>query len=423
MKDIDRQIFDTAFALWGESSQRTATRERLKRFTYGDQWSDVVRHPDGRYITESDWILSTGRRPITNNLIRRLIKVIVGRYRDMAVNSGWYDDAPGSDAARLSLEEMDSRLLEEFLISGMAIQRVADDCPFSGGAGNVVNVVPDRFFCNDFRDPRGWDIEVAGMLHDMSPAEILMRFGRDNPDAKRRLGELIGAESVYPPGASATSAGFYTPARGRIRIIEVWTHEYNGRGNLKWRCRWYSASGTLLDSYVSPWKHGSHPFAVKFYPLTDGEIHSFVEDIVDQQKYINRIIVMIDRIMATTAKGVLLFPTYKDLTERERQNVVNQWSKPDGVIFLPDRQMEMPRQVGGMSGDPGAYRLLETELRLFEQTSGVGAAILGTSNDSSGFKGAEHYQAQVENATIALADIFRTFRALIQERDTKLQKL
>lgn len=398
------------------------TRRRLKRYTYGDQWGDIVTDGDGRRVVESEWIKQSGRKPITNNLIRRLVKTIVGRYRETAVNSGWYDTRPESfDSLRL-LEELDSRLLEEFLISGMAIQRVADDNPLQGFKADVENVNPDSFFCNDFRDPRGNDIDCIGMLHDMSPAEIMMRFGHGDGALTESLARII-AKNRDMSIATAGDTRFFNGAKGRIRVIEVWTREYSGEDILRWKVRWFTGAGELLDSYESPWGHGCHPFVLKFYPLTDGEVHSFVEDVVDQQRYINRIIVLIDRILSVSAKGVLLFPLKQKPGSMSWEDVGRRWAAPDGVIPVNNANAAMPTQISGTSGDMSAYRLLEMELKLFDQTAGVGSALTGMSDNGNRAMGNEHYQAQVQNATIALADIFRTFRSHITGRNVRLKSL
>lgn len=422
MKDTtDRRIFETAYALWSSRSGILNTRQRLKRYTYGDQWGDTVVDGDGNRVIESEWIVSTGRRPLTNNLIRRLVKTIVGRYRDMAGRNSWYDTAPGSIDRTALLEELDSRLLEEFLISGMAIQRVADDNRTLGDGVTVVNVPPDRFFCNEFIDPRGYDIEFVGMLHDMSPAELVARFAGGNASHIRRLEQMYSraGDEVLPSAVRGT--GFYEAAYGRCRVVEVWTRQYDRTGKVKWTARWFTPKGELLDTYDSPWPHASHPFAIKFYPLTDGEIHSFVEDVVDQQRYINRLIVLIDRILAASAKGVLLFPEERRTDNMSWDEIAKRWAIPNGLIPIRDSDGEMPQQIESRAGDTGAYRLLEMELKLFDQTAGVGQALLGSS--SSGVNGVEHYQAQVENATIALADIFSTFRALVDYRDTLVKSI
>lgn len=421
MKNINQRVFDTCFELWVSRHKMLNLRERLKRYTYGDQWGDSILTPEGETISESEWIMRTGRRPLTNNLIRRLVKTIVGRYRDMAVRNSWYDPESAAGASGLLLEELDSRLLEEFVISGMAVQRVADDNPLNGLSADVTNVNPALFFCNDYRDPRGRDIETLGMLHDMSPAEAVMRFGKaGNGEFHENLDRLLDGDIGQRVPITSDTATFYTPLRGRIRIIEAWTREYGTSKGIEWRVRWFTPEGTMLASYTSPWGHRSHPFVVKHYPLTDGEVHSFVEDIVDQQKYINRIIVLIDRILATSSKGVLLFPTHQKPANQSWDQIAEQWGRPDGIIPITGKDEIVPRQIGGTTADASAYRLLEMELKLFDQTAGVGSALLGVSGANIGATGVDHYQAQVENATIALADIYRTFRSLIETRNRKL---
>ena len=77
---------------------------------------------------------------------------------------------------------------------------------------------------------------------------------------------------------------------------------------LRWHCVWIAPDGTVMAEYDSPWPHGRHPFAIKMYPLTDGEIHSFVEDVVDQQRIINRMITLMEKIMSVSAKGGAALP-------------------------------------------------------------------------------------------------------------------
>ncbi len=54
------------------------TALRLKRYTYGDQWSDPVRLPSGLTVSEGEAAGNGGERPMTNNLIRQLVKSVVG---------------------------------------------------------------------------------------------------------------------------------------------------------------------------------------------------------------------------------------------------------------------------------------------------------------------------------------------------------
>lgn len=310
---------------WLAAAAQRAQRARCKRFTYGRQWSD----PGPGGYTEAELAEKNGRRPLTNNLIRQLVKTVIGRFRALAEERKTYDDEPGSDRLRNQLAELDCRMLEEFLISGTAVQRIVAERRLQGSGVWVDNVSPDRFFCNAYHDPRGFDIDLAGMLHDMSPAELLARFGGSNAQRQQRLRRiykgLSGSDIPLSPGMTLAATDFFTPDPGKWRVVELWTldavsaarsrgggRERSARLDFVWQCRWLAPDGTVLSSYASPFAHGTHPFAVRHYPFTDGEVHSFVADLLDQQRCINRLITMIDHIMSCSAKGVLLFPRGAD---------------------------------------------------------------------------------------------------------------
>lgn len=307
---------------WLGCAQMRARRSRCMRYAYGDQWSDPA--PGTGAVSEAELAERTGRRPMTNNLIRQLLKTVVGRFRSIADEKKTYVAPPGSATVRNQLGELDSRMLEEFLISGCAVQRVVAERRMQGAGVWVDNVAPDRFFVNAFRDPRGFDIELAGMLHDMAPAELLARFGGGDAQRTARLQRIYGTLDPADTAIGSASCGFYAAAPGKWRAIELWTldalaapgkragrrrkaaagERAEGGGiEFAWQCRWLAPDGTLLASYASPFAHGQHPFAVKFYPLTDGLVHSFVDDLLDQQRCINRLITMIDHIMSCSAKG------------------------------------------------------------------------------------------------------------------------
>lgn len=60
-------------------------RERNKKYTYGDQWSDIVEDKDdGEKLSEEAYILKQGNVPLKNNLIRRLVKATLGVFRSQS---------------------------------------------------------------------------------------------------------------------------------------------------------------------------------------------------------------------------------------------------------------------------------------------------------------------------------------------------
>ncbi len=426
---MSREIINQAYNAWSSASSLRRRRQRYKRYTYGDQWSDIVDDVNGKLCIEEDLIRRSGKRPIINNLIRQLVKTIVGRFR--AEYADVYSEPKlRAVAERNALSEIDSRMLEEFLISGCAVQRISLEERFGSRRLWIDNVDFRRFFVNPFKDPRGWDIDLVGMLHDLSFPELASRFARGSRARAEVLRELYsGVASPQSTSVNIFEAGadtdFFTPSdAGKCRVIELWTldsHSLTAGDELayrfRWHCRWLAPDGTVLEEYDSPYGHASHPFAIKFYPLTDGEVHSFVEDVIEQQRSINRMLVLIDRMIASSAKGVLLFPMDQMVEGMTWRDICERWAQADGVIPVSGRGDHLPQQVMSNPGDTGAYQYLQLQMKLFEGISGVGESLSGTASMSA--RGAALYESQVKNATIALGDIFETFASFMLARNEK----
>lgn len=453
-------LLDAARSAWLAADDFRQRRRRYKRFTYGDQWSDPVPGPHGGRLAERDFFHLAGKQPYTNNLIRQLVKTVVGRFRSVATERKLYSDRRDSLDRSEQLAELDARLLEEFLISGMAVQRVDLDRSAGKPHVRVSNIDPRMFFINRIHDPRGRDIELIGECLDLSMPEILQRFGHGDLNRIARLQRIYSPHrrltGSYEQLGVAEDTDFLRGAPGKCRVIELWTLDSVGRlmcsdpttdtlsyrpldqaediaaDNVLrtrrglapveavpdiefcWNCRWLSPWGEVLDSCRSPYSHGSHPYVVRLYPLTDGEIHPFVEDIIDQQRLINRLIMMLDKMMATSAKGVLLFPLSQLPDGVDLEDVSRTWARSDGVIPITGQGGALPQQVVTSTDGIGAYRMLELQMKLFDNISGVSDALQGKS--ASTVTGAGLFDRQVENATIALSDLLESFMALMVQR-------
>lgn len=385
---------------------------------------------DGSRLTEGEYALKCGRRPITNNLLRSLVKSVVGRFRQNLIA----ERGDGIEPRRLrlgtvnNLDELDARALEEFLISGCAIQKVSFERRFEGSEVWVDNVNPDRFFCNRFLDPRGIDIRIAGMLHEMTLAEMRMRFGHNN---RRRLREIdrLYSRSVAacpglgllssPVGGSDFSVSFTASSDPALcRVVEVWTFDSDNRSGGSWHGRFFGHDGTLIDDTASPYRHGSHPFVINMYPLTDGEVHPFIEDVIDQQRHINQIVSTIDHILAHSAKGALLFPSDALPPGVSYDQAISMWSRPGAVIPINAKASMLPTEVVSPGRCDGASQLLDLEMKMFQQISGVSSALQGQAAGGNNMS-ASLYEIQVQNSAIALMDIYETFNAFRRARDEK----
>ena len=450
---IPREL-NNAYTAWCAGASLRQRRKRFKDYTYGRQWGDIIDLANGRRIKEMDFAIESGFRPLTNNLIRQMVKTVVGLYRrDYAAP---FPEALAHTAARNSLAELDARTLEEFLISGCAIQRIVSERRTGGNGVWIDNVSPENFFVNRFSDPRGCDIELVGMLHNMSCDEVAARFGGNDPDRRQRLKQIC-LRAADNSIVDTDSAGFFAAPGGRCRLIEVWTlrplqaikcydprtasiffvpatqarkiSRTNSRrpkeqaivfktiDTARWHCTWFAPSGETVAAYLSPFAHGSHPFAIKFYPLTDGEVHPFVEDVIDQQKYVNRVITMIDNIMQTSAKGVLLFPEDRKPDGFTWNDIADIWSDCRGIIPYKSstRTNAMPTQITTSGATADAHRLLSTQLELMEQISGVSGGLMG--RNMPGNASASLYQALAHHSTTALSDLLGTFADFIDKRN------
>lgn len=165
-----------------------------------------------------------------------------------------------------------------------------------------------------------------------------------------------------------------------------------------------------------------HPFAVKFYPMVDGEVHSLVEDIIDQQRHINSLITLIDQIMRVSAKGVLLFPIDQKIDSLTWPDIGKMWAQPNSVIpYDPSTSIGEPHQVVSAGENAGAYRLLETHLDLFQKISGVSDALQGRTPQAN--TSAALYDSQLRSSAIALLDLVETFNAFRSHRNQKIINL
>ena len=81
-----RRAFDIlmeAQYYWSQMDQFRKDRERNKRYTYGKQWDDTIV-VDGKAVTEENYIKMQGNVPLKNNLIRRLVRNVLGVYRSQS---------------------------------------------------------------------------------------------------------------------------------------------------------------------------------------------------------------------------------------------------------------------------------------------------------------------------------------------------
>lgn len=485
----DRRAFDIlmeAQHYWNQMEDFRKDRERNKRYTYGFQWDDKIC-VDGETMTEEEYIKRQGNVPLKNNLIRRLVKSVLGVYRSQSKEPTC--TARDRDEQKLGetmstilqcnmqlnrMTEVYARTMEELLISGFIVHRKSygwrngkEDCWTD-------YVQPNNFFIdNNMRDFRGWDVSVLGEIHDISFGQLCEQFA-SSPEDYRRLRDIYkwAAKKEYI-ASYAERFGYsrlenydflFTSEPGRCRVIEVWRkeqkpryrcHDYQNGDIFKidvkdyqkcvvavnderiemaksvgmpeeevplikatwfiddyWYFYYLSPFGDILKEGETPYEHDSHPYVFKAYPFIDGEIHSFVSDVIDQQRYTNRLITLYDWIMRASAKGVLMMPDDCLPDGVSIDDIAEGWAEFNGVIvYKPSKSGRVPEQVANNSTNIGITELLNIQLKFFKDISGVTGALQG----KPGFSGesAAHFQQQTQNATTTLLDLLECFSGFV----------
>lgn len=422
-------IYSTALSSWHRLQPFRDERNRCKRYVYGDQWQDKI-NVNGHTITEYEFILQQGQVPLKNNILRRILRNVVGLYRsqykvptlskrDFNVNSSTIkaiNQARRKWFAENFMEELAPRLLEEFLISGLAAVKVQD--------GKIIPVTPDNFFFHsDGYDPRGWNLDLVGEVHQVSYGNLLTQFCKTAADC-RKIESLYGSKSnsatcqvteVWYKDTRVTgivhdtrNASITLHAMGDLLASpqnHIKDHEVSSIVETSWHHVWFANDGSLLrDDGLSE----TQPYVFKAYPFLDGEIHSYISDIIDQQRYVNRLITLYDFIMKASAKGVLLFPDESLPAGMDLQDVADEWSRFNGVITYHAKPgVPMPTQVSGNAANIGITDLLKIELQLLEDISGVSPTLQGKleTNATSGTL----FARQNEAAQTSLLDVIRSF--------------
>lgn len=489
-RERGQRVLWEAQQYWMGMERFRTERERNKNYTYGRQWEDVIC-VNGKRMREEDYIRSQGNVPLKNNMIIRMLHSLSGVYLSQAKeptcvardrDEQKYGEVMSTvlqcNMQTNRLKELNARCMEEFLISGLVVQR-----KWYGWRDDKLDcwtdyVQPNNFFIDsNMRDFRGWDASCLGEVHDISFETLCEKFAK-GPEDIDRFGAIYAAARDKRTLAGVTFDDFgYSPEirtdflvprdPTRCRVIEVWRKESKAR----YRCHdinngeiykieiedyktevedenrrrlqdgarlgipakevplirtewfvdsyWYyyylTPTGDILEEGETPYEHKSHPYVWKAYPFIDGEIHSFVSNVIDQQRYVNRLITMYDWIMRASAKGVLLFPEECLPKGMTMDDIADEWARFDGVIMIkqPKAGMQLPQQVSNNCTHIGIAELLSMQMKLFEDISGVNGALQG----KPGYSGmsASLYNQQTQNATISLLDVLECFSAFVRE--------
>lgn len=385
------------------------------------------------------------------------------------------------------VDTLDENVLEELLAGGIAITKTGytywSEKNMFDGTYSLVNT--NRFFCNpDFEDPRLNDVRRLGEIHDYTFEQMIHNFAKNKADEdvlreeyKRYWHNDSFEELLQSSQEALNTIDFYGHSQvGKYRVIEVWqqlgrwvlyTHDtLNGteqiyesgltmgdvdkinrrrieecaavgipaeqvrtvyaeeRYEWYWQVKFLTPTGLCLKEMETPYAHESHPYAIACMPIIDGVITPVIVDIVDLQRYINRLVVMIDFIMSASSKGVLAIPEECIAKAQgwKLEDYSREWVKANGVILVAQNATgRMPTQISANSTNIGAWEMLKLELDLMQQISGLSGAIQGQVANSN--TPASLYAQQAQNSMLNFFIVFSRLDKYCQKRDEKMLKI
>jgi hypothetical protein len=348
----------------------------------------------------------------------------------------------------------------------------------------IENIDYNRIFFNaDVKDLRLNDLCRIGVLHDLSLDQLLSQFCKNEADREfltRRFqaGTTVTTASDALTGRELKNIDFINSYDNtRLRVVESWSLEtgwaiyvydpatgsegitdltekeikaenkariqqvleynaanpdnqipddqialveYEKRIEPYWYFRFLLTDGTCLQEGRTPYLHQSHPFIMRLFPMLSGNVYGIINQTIDQQRMINRFIMLYNFVIGAGAKGVLMIPEELIPEGMTIQEFTDQWVRFNGVIVYrnSNKTSQMPQQITTNSVPVGIHEMINLQINLIEDISGVHSAIQGKT-PASGTSGTLYAQ-ESQNAAINSLDLMKTHSSFKEMRDRKI---
>lgn len=183
-----------------------------------------------------------------------------------------------------------------------------------------------------------------------------------------------------------------------------------------WHYQMLSPYGDVLEEYDSPYEHGKHPYVIKAYEYFNGDIIPLISSVIDQQRYINRLVTMFDLAIQASAKGVTLVPKSivpKKMTEAEFARSCREFG---GYIFYDDkngRNQAKPEVIQSNTNMVGITEMLQLQLGFIPEITSVSDALQGKSPGSN--VAASRYAMETQNSTTSVTALLEKFSTFVRD--------
>lgn len=371
--------------------------------------------------------------------------------------------------------------MEEMLYGGMSV--VMEEWTTINGVEDAYTFViePSHFYFESAGiDPLHRDVELIGHFEDYSLGALAARFARSKYDYKQL--EYIYApyiahqQSILPNGQQTDKLKdpyWDVSDRDMCRVYHVWTKEHKLRYRCKdimdfdqplyriepeqlplvtaenearlaqaeaagmaredvplieytpvfdtyWHYQALAPGGLILEEYDSPYEHGSHPYTFKIYEYVNGDVIPYMSPVIDQQRYINRLVTLFDIVIQASAKGITMIPKSCVPNNMSEAEFARSIRETGNFIFYDDkegRSMNKPEVVVSNTNMTGITDMLQLQLGFIPDITSVSEALQGKTAKSG--TSASRYAMESQNSTTSVSALllkFGTFEQQVAEK-------
>ena len=371
--------------------------------------------------------------------------------------------------------------MEEMLYGGMSV--VMEEWTTINGVEDAYTFViePSHFYFESAGiDPLHRDVELIGHFEDYSLGALAARFARSKYDYKQL--EYIYApyiahqQSILPNGQQTDKLKdpyWDVSDRDMCRVYHVWTKEHKLRYRCKdimdfeqplyriepeqlplvtaenearlaqaeaagmaredvplieytpvfdtyWHYQALAPGGLILEEYDSPYEHGSHPYTFKIYEYVNGDVIPYMSPVIDQQRYINRLVTLFDIVIQASAKGITMVPKSCVPNNMSEAEFARSIRETGNFIFYDDkegRSMNKPEVVVSNTNMTGITEMLQLQLGFIPDITSVSEALQGKTAKSG--TSASRYALESQNSTTSVSALllkFGTFEQQVAEK-------
>ena len=317
---------------------------------------------------------------------------LIGHFEDYSL---------GALAARFARNKYDYKQLEYIYAPYIARQQ---------------SILPNGQQTDKLKDPY-WDVsdrDMCRVYHVWTKEHKLRYRCKDIMDFDQPL-YRIEPEQLPLVTAENEARLVQAEAAGMARE-DVPLIEYTPVFDTYWHYQALSPGGLILEEYDSPYEHGSHPYTFKIYEYINGDVIPYMSPVIDQQRYINRLVTLFDIVIQASAKGITMIPKScvpNNMTEAEFARSIRETGN---FIFYDDkdgRSMNKPEVVVSNTNMTGITDMLQLQLGFIPDITSVSEALQGKTAKSG--TSASRYALESQNSTTSVSALLLKFGSFEQQ--------